>query len=118
MINAIYTKLHNELPDVYCTRRYEPNPKSLPCLYFRETHFRPRRNVTLNYDDQQINCTVTIEVFAKDGIRAIIDTVESEMNSMYFIEESCIQVDNADITIMRYIMTFSRIICEGDNNEM
>lgn len=112
-LNAIYTRLHEAL-GIYCTRNYEPVPKSLPCMYFRENHFRPRENVNITYTDNIRNSTVYIELYAKSGMQNLIDIVESTMNDMRYIEESCIQIDNADISVQRYSLTFSRIICEED----
>lgn len=112
-INQIYTQLSDGM-DIYCTRRYEPVPASLPCLYFRESHFRPKPSVTLEYGDEVIQSTIYIELYAKSGMSDLITQVETLMNSMYYIEENCMEIDNADISIQRYTLTFSRIICGGD----
>ena len=113
-INKVYTELHNALEGVYCTRNYEPVPSSLPCMYFRETHFRPIEHVNIANNDNVRNSTVYIEVFAKTDIQDLVEKIESTMRAMHYIEENCMQVDNADISISRYTLTFSRIICEED----
>lgn len=100
--------------DIYFTCAYENIPESLPCIYFRESHFRPSAHVTLDYTDQQKNSTVYIEVFAEEDIEDIVSAIEQAMNAMYYIEDSCNQIDNADERIERYALSFSRIICEGD----
>lgn len=112
-VNAVYTQLHNAL-GCYCTRNYEPVPPSFPCMYFREDHFRPRENVNIANTDNVRNSTVHIELYAKSEMQDLIDTVETTMRGMHYIEDSCIQIDNADISIQRYSLTFSRIICEED----
>lgn len=119
--NEIFTKLHNELNNgersIFCTTTHDPLAPDLPCLYYRETHFRPSDHITLGYDDEVIDSTVYIELYDTEDLQDLVYEVESVMNSMYYVETSCIQVDNADVSIERYSLTFNRIICGGDSLE-
>lgn len=114
--NEVYTHLENDIAsfEAYCTQGYDRVPKSLPCVFFNEERHRGRSRVTLDYSDKQVVSTVNIEVYGYGNIRPLVDAIEDSMNGMYYIEEMCMKVDNADPDINRYSMRFSRVICEGD----
>lgn len=119
-VNEVYTNLVNAVetayPDFYCTRSYEPVPRSLPCLYFREFHYRPRGSITLSYNDEVHNSSIYVELYMTeaDDINGIIELIESTMNGMYYIEEMCTQLNNIDPTLERYSLRFFRKLCKGD----
>lgn len=131
--NEVFTRLAEEVNDktavagwaivgdtiagatqVYCTRTYRYIGRSLPCIYFREAHYRPTENVTLDYSDIQTNSTVYLEVYARDFGDDLAAITEQAMRDMKYIETSCTQIDNADPSIQRFALSFSRVICEGD----
>lgn len=119
-VDEVYTTLANALEQAYegfyCTRSYEPVPKNLPCMYFREFHYRPRGSITLTYSDEVHNSSVYVELYMTeaDDINGIIATVEETMNGMYYIEEMCTQLNNIDPTLERYSLRFFRKLCKGD----
>ena len=119
--NEIFTKLHDELNvgerTVFCTTTHDPLAPELPCLYYRETHYRPAEHITLGYDDEVIDSTVYIELYDTEDLQDLVKAVEDIMSSMHYIEVSCIQVDNADVSIERYSLSFTRIICGTDTLE-
>lgn len=115
--NQVYTKIEDALTtsplSAYCTQSMERIPISLPCMYFREEHYRPERNITFTFNDEQLKSTVHIELYGVD-LDSYIRAIETVMSDMYFIEESCNQIDNGDPDVERYVFRFSRMICGGD----
>lgn len=110
--NEVYTTLTEALPGVYCTQYYEPIPKELPCVYFRESHSQVRRYVTLNYDDEQIRMVCYVDVYGQN-IDEIVTAVENAFRSMCFIEDLNEMVPNYNPEIERVSMRFQRIITGG-----
>lgn len=119
--NEVFTKLHDALNtdglSVFCTTTHDPLAPELPCMYYRETHYRPTESITLDYDDEVISSTVYIELYDTNDLQELVKVVEDAMNEMHYIETNCIQIDNADPTIERYTLTFTRIICGADSFE-
>lgn len=110
--NEVYTKLTEYLSGVYCTQYYEPIPKELPCVYFRESHSRIARYVTLEMDDEQLRMICYVEVYGQE-IDEIVEKVEKAFRDMNFIEELNEMIPNYNPTIERVSMRFQRIITGG-----
>ena len=109
--NEVYTYMSDHL-DAYCTQFYEVIPKSLPCVYFRETHAPVRKNITLALDDQQLRMVIFLEVSGLN-IGGLIEDIEAVFREMGFVEELCQMDQNFSASEERWNMRFSRIVC-GD----
>lgn len=109
--NQVFTYLSENI-DAYCTQYYEVIPKSLPCVYFRETHAPVRKNITLALDDEQLRMVIYLEVTGQ-GIDDLLSDIEAVFREMKFVEELCQMEQNFNAEEERWNMRFSRIVA-GD----
>lgn len=120
--NEIYTvlatALREQYGDFYCVQGYEPVPRSIPCMYFREFHMRPAPTINFEFTEDVKDSTVYIELYLEHNDEVdsdeVIKFIEDIMGSLYYIEEMCNQIDNIDISIDRYSIRFFRKLCGGD----
>lgn len=124
--NAVYTwvvdSVKTEYPSIHAGGKLEPSPAAFPALYLREIgKSRPLQNMTLSYDDTQYRSTFEAQVFSnkKSGAMSeaynIMKLVEQAFNGIYYIEDMCEPVENAnDHSIYRLVARFHRIVCGGD----
>lgn len=111
--NEVYTRLTESLNGIYCTQYYEPIPKEMPCVYFRESHARIPRYVTFDMDEEVIRMVCYVDVYGQD-IDEIVTTIEDAFREMKFIEELNEMVPNYKHDIERVSMRFGRIITGGN----
>ena len=115
--NYISNAITTDFPECYVTGKYEPIPKSLPCVFaYQQTKTRQTRYATLDNEDVQNRIVWEIQVYAEmmNECYSIIDTIEATMKSMGFYEEFCQPTTNADPRIFRVILRFGRVLADND----
>lgn len=110
----IYNEIANALNDydssIYCSQRYELQPRSVPCAFIEQiSKVRVREYATLNNTDHQHRLTFEVQVIGNGLSYAygMMSVVEEAFRNLSFFEEFCEQLDNADIKLSRIVARFS-----------
>ena len=123
--NSIYTYIRNAVkasfPSAYTSSKYEPVPRSFPCVMIRVINSqRILRATTLTFSDKQSRMTVEVQVFSnkkntsQTEANNIMDCVCNAMNGLFFIQDMREPIDNADATVSRVVSRFHRTVGGGD----
>lgn len=122
--NMIFDRLSKQLTAIhkglYVTSVYEPVPKRLPCVFAYESHVTQRkRNISLTDFANHRVSTFTVEVYVKkDGGKALLQEITENVKQifagLFFILQTEDSPPNADLSITRRILRFSRAIGNGD----
>lgn len=125
--NGIYTYIRGIIkesyPSMYVTSGFEPIPPQAPAVRIHELdHYRPRRHVTLDNEDEQYNVAFQADVYSNmftgSGEEAyeIMKVVEKAFRKLFFIETSCTTAERVNNRVTRLVARFERQI--GMGNEM
>ena len=107
--NSIATAVNTYDANVYVTQRYEPIPKTIPCVLCQQiSKIRTQAYATLCNTDQQSYDTYEVQVFAVglNNAYSIMDVVEAKFKQLGFFEELCMPVDNGDKSFDRVVARF------------
>lgn len=108
--NSIATAINTYDATVYVTQKYEPIPKSIPCVLCQQiSKVRTQMYATLCNTDEQHRATYEVQVFAYglDNAYKIMEVAESKFKELGFFEEICTPVNNGDKSIDRVVARFS-----------
>ena len=110
----IYNEIANALNEfdssIYCSQRYELQPRSVPCAFIEQiSKVRMRDYAELNNTDHQHRLTFEVQVIGSGLSYAyeMMGIVEEAFKKLSFFEEICEQLDNADIKLSRIVARFS-----------
>ena len=108
--NSIATAINTYDADVYVTQRYEPIPKTIPCVLCQQiSKLRSQQYATLCNTDEQSYDTYEVQVFANGLNNAydIMAVAESKFKQLGFFEQLCTPVNNGDKAFDRVVARFS-----------
>ena len=108
--NSIATAITTYDANVYVTQRYEPIPKSIPCVMCQQiSKVRSQQYATLCNTDEQSYDTYEVQVFANGLNNAynIMEVIEAKFKQLGFFEEICTPVNNGDKSFDRLVARFS-----------
>ena len=108
--NTIATAINTYDANVYVTQRYEPIPKSIPCVMCQQiSKVRSQMYATLCNTDEQSYDTYEVQVFANGLNNAynIMEVIEAKFKQLGFFEDLCTVVNNADKNIDRVVARFA-----------
>ena len=108
--NEIATAINTYDANVYVTQRYEPIPKSIPCVICQQIgKVRSQQYATLCNTDQQSYDTYEVQVFANGLNNAynIMGVIEAKFKQLGFFEQLCTPVNNGDKAFDRVVARFS-----------
>ena len=123
--NAIYTyvrrKVLDAFPSMYVTGSLEPIPPEGPAVRVYEiNHYRPRRNVTLENDDEQWHVAFQAEVYSNlfnghdQEAYDIMMVIDDAFRELLFIETSCTPVERANNRVARLVARYEKIVIGKD----
>ena len=107
--NSIANAVNTYDATVYVTQRYEPIPKSIPCVMCQQiSKIRTQQYATLCNTDEQHYATYEVQVFANGLNNAynIMDVVEAKFKELGFFEELCTPINNGDKSFDRVVARF------------
>ena len=117
--NSVAEAVRTEHPNVFCTSRYVAKPAAFPACYIHEIdRIRTYQGVQLDYEDVQWESVFEIQVISAKGgtaaseAYAIMNTVRSALNSLYYRETSETNIDTFDKFLI--VGRFRRVIGGGD----
>lgn len=108
--NTIARAITDYDPNIYVTQRYEPIPKTVPCVFVEMiSKVRTRRYATLDNIDDQHRYTFEVQVFHNSLTEgyALMEYIEEQFKSIAFFEDMCQPIDDADQSIFRIVARFS-----------
>lgn len=108
--NSIATAIAEYDSNIYVAQRYEPIPKSVPCVFLQMiSKVRTRQYATLDNTDEQYRYTFEVQVFTHSmtDSYALMEYIEQKFKEIAFFEEMCQPIDNADQSIFRIVARFS-----------
>ena len=108
--NSIANTVNTYDANIYVTQRYEPIPKSIPCVLCQQiSKVRSQMYATLCNTDEQSYDTYEVQVFANglNNAYAIMDVVESKFKQLGFFEEFCTPVNNGEKSFDRVVARFA-----------
>lgn len=110
----IYNNIANAVTEydsnIYVTQRYEPIPKSVPCVFIQMiSKVRARQYATLDNTDEQYRYTFEVQVFhnTMTDAYALMEYIEEKFKEIAFFEDMCQPIDNADQSLCRIVARFS-----------
>lgn len=110
----IYSTIANEIntydANVYVTQKYEPIPKSIPCVFVEMvSKVRSRQYANLCNTDDQYRYTFEVQVFHTSLTAAyeLMEFIEEKFKAISFFEDMCQPIDNADQSVTRIVARFS-----------
>ena len=122
VIDYVANKIHAYNSNIFVTSEKLYKTATFPAVEIRLIDkARPRRNITLAYDDEQNTLTFTVQVYCdkKSGglgsALALMGIIETTFNELYFIETTFGEVENEDPSISRVVARFSRQVGNGDD---
>ena len=110
----IYNEIANALNEydntIYCSQRYELQPKSVPCAFIEQiSKVRVREYADLTNTDHQHRLTFEVQVIG-NGLSytyEMMSVVEEAFRKLSFFEDFCEQLDNRDVKLSRVVARFS-----------
>ncbi len=108
--NEIATAMNDYDNSIYCTQKYELQPKSIPCAFIELiSKARMRGYADLNNTDHQHRYTFEVQVIANSLSKAyeMIGVAETAFKALSFFEEYCEPIDNRDVKLSRIVARFS-----------
>ena len=108
--NTIANAVNTYDATAYVTQRYEPIPKTIPCIMCQQiSKVRTQRYATLCNTDQQSYDTYEVQVFAQGLNNAYLymEVVENKFKQLGFFEQFCTPINNGDKSFDRVVARFS-----------